>query len=312
MLTVGTARAEGGTILVAGVAAGDSLIHGTDALRDYGELRSVDDLLDLPDADMAAAIAVLRRVPASLPRSEVRLSHPLQRPSRARDCGMISIHLEPAFRVMIDRVAVLGTPDADAARAVLEAMISRGFGGPLRFGERGVDTLSGNGDLIAHPGGELDFELELAAVVRRSEQGEAEIFGYTLYNDWTLRDLQIRNFVESRNLHGTAKNFPGANGFGPMVVLAEDFGDPASAVLWAEVDGERITERRFEGIVWRFPDGVRELFREEAISGHELVGSGTLLNGSLFEQRRLLPPGATVRLGCDAIGVLENPTGLSA
>jgi 2-keto-4-pentenoate hydratase/2-oxohepta-3-ene-1,7-dioic acid hydratase in catechol pathway len=312
MLTVGTARVGQSTIMVAGTAGSDGLIDGTEALREYGSVRSLDDLLDLPDADMDAAVALLRRTPASLLRSELCLSHPLLRPARARDCGMISIHLEPAFRVMIDRVTALGSPEADEARALLEEMIARGFGGPLRFGERDVDTLSGDGDLITNPGGELDFELELAAVVRRSEKGEPEIFGYTLYNDWTLRDLQIRNFVESRNLHGSAKNFPAANSFGPMVVLAEDFGDPASAVLWAEIDGERITERCFEGIVWSFPDGVRELYREEAISGHELVGSGTLLNGSLFEQRRLLPPGATVRLGCDAIGVLANPTGVSS
>ena len=136
--------------------------------------------------------------------------------------------------------------------------------------------------------------------------GHPEIFGYTLYNDWTLRDLQIEVWAETRSLYGGAKNFAMSNTFGPMVVLSSDCGDPLTLQMQAEVNGAVVASGDLSGAVRSFPEGLEFLFREDNISGHELFGTGTILGGCLFEQGKKLPENASVRLSCPAIGVLEN------
>ncbi len=271
--------------------------------------RSLDDVLDLPDDDHAEAIAELRKAEAKLDANKVDLLAPLLRPARIRDCGMIKTHLEPAFEQMITRMSEVDSDDSRAAQELLRTRLSStGARGPLSWGERDADTLSGTKARIVNPGGELDFELELAVILRRSKSGAPQIFGYTLYNDWTLRDVQVANFIATRNLHGPAKNFPRANSFGPMVVLAEDMPDPSREHLSVEVNGELFAEGTLEDAVWTFEDAIPELFRDGPMQGHEIAASGTIFGGSMFERARRLPGGATVRLISPSIGILENQT----
>lgn len=308
MLRLGTGHVRDGMSLLA-QRQGETDFIDAAALLVGLACRSLDDFLDLPDNDLGEALATLRQANPSLPADCVTLIQPLVRPTRIRDCGMIKTHLKPAFEEMILRMAGLDSQESRAAQAFLKERLSGLSGkGVLSWGERDTSTLSGPRSVIPNPGGELDFELELAAIIRRSGAGRPEIFGYTLYNDWTLRDVQIDNFIRTRNLHGSAKNFPGSNSFGPMVVIAEDFGNPASEMLRVEVNGDLIAEGTLEDAAWSFEEALIELFRDAPIKGHEIVASGTILGGSMFERGRRLPDGAVVRLISPSIGVLENST----
>jgi hypothetical protein len=77
----------------------------------------------------------------------------------------------------------------------------------------------------------LDFELEVAVVVGRdgaslsAEQARDHIFGYTVLNDWSARDLQRR---EMKVLLGPAKGKDFASTLGPWLVTADEF-EPAGA-----------------------------------------------------------------------------------
>jgi hypothetical protein len=67
-----------------------------------------------------------------------------------------------------------------------------------------------------------------------------------------------------------------------------------------------ILDHREDGAVRSFPQALEFLFRDNAIAGHELFGTGTILGGCFFQQSKKLPANASVRLSCPAIGVLEN------
>lgn len=313
-MRLGTAILAGKRIVVAQGADDGSLLNATALLQDVAVLQTLDDLLELADQDLAHCLAEirLRLDEADLGQSAIKLLSPLVRPARVRDCGIITTHLKPAFEVMIERLKAL--PELDTAPAVeaLEARLSGSQGRKLGWGERNPSTLSATLDAIPNPGGELDFELEMAAIVRRNDKGKPEIFGYTLYNDWTLRDVQVDHFARTLNLHGEAKNFPLSNTIGPMVVMADDLPEPMTESLRVEVDGTVLTEGTLAEADWTFAEAVDEIYATEAPAGTEILGSGTILGGSMFEKGMVLAPGSKVVMSSPAIGVLENIAGVAA
>lgn len=306
MLRLGSAYVGKDARVVAQDHEHDDFVNLSRLCDDLGALESLDDLLDLPDGALADCIARAREAATDLAAGDVALRCPLVRPGRVRDGGIVIEHLTPAFEQMRDRLLAMGTEKAADAANALDAQIATINERPFTTGDRDLSTLSGPFDEIINPGGEIDLETELACVIRRNEQGQPEIFGYTLYNDWTLRDMQIEVWRETRSLYGGAKNFAMSNTFGPMVVLASDCGDPLRLAMQAEVNEEIVASGDLSGAVRTFPEALEHLFRGDEITGHELFGTGTILGGCLFEQGRRLPKDATVRLSCPAIGVLEN------
>lgn len=306
MLRLGSAFIGDTPIAVAQHSGQDGFINLSDLCSDLATLTSLDDALDLPDRQLANAIARTRKAAPDLTAGEVKLRCSLVRPGRVRDGGIVIEHLTPAFEQMRDRLQAMGTDKSIGAAEALDAQIATIHERPFTTGDRDLSTLSGPGDEIVNPGGEIDIELELACLIRRNENGEPEIFGYTLYNDWTLRDVQIQIFAETRSLYGGAKNFAMSNTFGPMVVLASDCGDPLALEMQAEVNGEVLVTGTLSGAVRTFPEALEYLFMDAEIAGHELLGTGTILGGCFFEQGKKLPENATVQLSCPAIGVLEN------
>lgn len=306
MLRLGSAFVGGQAVAVAQDSGWDEFVNLSQLCSDIAALECLDDMLDLHDREMAACIARARAAQPELPAADVALRCPLLRPSRVRDGGIVTEHLKPAFEQMRDRLLAMGTENATDAAMALDRQIAGISERPFTTGDRDLSTLSGPGDEIINPGGEIDIELELACVIRRNERGQPEIFGYTLYNDWTLRDLQIEVWAETRSLYGGAKNFAMSNTFGPMVVLASDCGDPLALEMQAEVNGEIVASGDLSGAVRSFPQALEYLFRESDIAGHELFGTGTILGGCYFEQGKKLPANASVTLRCPAIGALEN------
>ncbi len=304
MLRLGTAMHSGASIVVARVGDARRYIDVTALCRDIVTLGSLDDLLDLPDDLLGQIVSRTRGAAGSLNATQLRLLAPLIRPARFRDCGIIVSHLVPSFNEMAKRAESACPDKAPDVKAKLAALLDTPFHETVLGGDRDVAFLTGEGSEVVCLNGELDFELELAAVVRRRPDGSHDLFGYTLYNDWSIRDLQVRQFAETGDLHGAAKNFPDANVIGPMVVLATDVVDPAALEISAEIDGKPYAAGNLAGAAWGFPEAVDHLFAGRTLEGHELVGSGTILGGSCFENGDRLRDGAVVQFRSREIGNL--------
>jgi 2-keto-4-pentenoate hydratase/2-oxohepta-3-ene-1,7-dioic acid hydratase in catechol pathway len=178
----------------------------------------------------------------------------------------------------------------------------------------------GNPDSVVRPGQTVawpsyterfDYELEVAAVVGRcgrnvaAAEAEEYIFGYTIFNDFSARDIQNKERVVGLG-PGKAKDF--ANGFGPYLVTADEV-DTGDATMTASVNGERWSEGNLGDMYHTFPDLVEYASMDETIHPGDVLGSGTVGTGCGPEVGEWLQPGDTIELAVDGIGTLAHEVG---
>ncbi|MFN2545227.1 MAG: fumarylacetoacetate hydrolase family protein [Actinomycetota bacterium] len=157
----------------------------------------------------------------------------------------------------------------------------------------------------------LDYECEVAAVVGKhgrdltAKQAERAIFGYTLMNDWSARDIQAR---EMQGWLGPAKGKDFATSLGPCIVTADEL-DVPGVDLVARVDGEVWSKGSLEGMRWSYEEMVAHVSRSEDVYPGDVYGSGTFGGGCGLDQGRFLQPGQVVELEGSGLGVLRNRVG---
>lgn len=174
----------------------------------------------------------------------------------------------------------------------------------------------------------LDFELEVAAVIGgdggsnlTSAEAEGTIFGYTVMNDWSARDLQSR---EMKVRLGPAKGKDFGTTLGPWIVTADELepyldGDGFLAVhAEVQVNGVLVGEDLVSNMGWPFGDLVAYASRNSRVVAGDVLGSGTTGNGGclaeLWGRRGELTPaplreGDVVRMTVEGIGELVSAVG---
>lgn len=158
----------------------------------------------------------------------------------------------------------------------------------------------------------LDFECEVACIVGArgtdltEEEAARAIFGYTIMNDWSARDVQR---AEMAMRLGPAKSKDFATSLGPCIVTADEFDPSGGLSMRARVDGEVWFEAAGARMHWSFPQMIAYVSRGEDVWPCDVYGSGTSYGGCGLDQDRWIPHGATVELEVDGIGVLRNAVG---
>ncbi|MFX0579512.1 fumarylacetoacetate hydrolase family protein [Nocardia nepalensis] len=268
-----------------------------------------------PDGlDRTRELAATRPPGALLDAADVRWCAPLPRPPRVRDCGLFTEHLAAALREMARRQAAAAE---DPATAFEQLMASGRFTLHPLFAEQvlyyTVDplTISGPGDTIAPPEGaaELDYELEIAAVVGRSgrdvprEDAADYVFGYTIFNDWSARDLQLK-LMQTGIGAGAAKDF--STTLGPCLVTADEIPDPYALTMRARVNGAELSLGSTATMTHTFADAIAQFSRVGGVFAGEVIASGTVASGTGFDVGRHLSAGDVVELEIEGIGTLRN------
>ncbi|MEU3664581.1 fumarylacetoacetate hydrolase family protein [Streptomyces sp. NPDC032940] len=276
-------------------------LPGTASLTEL--VRSGGGLPALLDAGAAAL-----DVPAGPHVSEVRLLPPL-RPSSVRDFVTFEEHVEGVRR------------SVDGAAGVPEQW----YAAPT-FYFTNPHAIYGDGDAIPMPPGSavLDFELEVAAVIGREgrdltpAQARDHIVGYTVFNDWSARDLQS---AEMKVGLGPCKGKDTATTLGPYLVTADALEPHRDAegflrlALTASVNGETVGKDLLSNMSWTFEEMTAYASRGTRVVPGDVLGSGTCGNGGcLAELWGLrgeqtpppLKPGDTVTLTVEGIGTLTN------
>ncbi|GIE34460.1 hydroxylase [Actinoplanes italicus] len=252
------------------------------------------------DADMRTIIegGVPGRAGAPIPLREVRLLAPV-RPASLRDFVAFEEHVE-GVRRSIDGSG--GVPEAwyDAPTFY--------FTNPHR--------IFGPDDEVPFPARSVnrDFELEVAAIAGAGES----IFGYTILNDWSARDLQKREMQV--NL-GPAKGKDFASSIGPWIVTADEldpFRDGEGFLdLWCHVtvNGVEVGRDLLSNMGWTFETMLAYAARDSVVRPGDLLGSGTVGNGGCLAElwgrngEQNPPPlkdGDVVTLTVEGIGSLTN------
>ncbi|MEU4348020.1 fumarylacetoacetate hydrolase family protein [Streptomyces sp. NPDC023838] len=281
----------------------------------FGSMRA---LIDAGDDGLRRAreLCELRSGQALLARDDIVLRAPLPRPARLRDCGLFIAHLESGLRELARRSSV----GAEDPAAEFERLMASGrFDLNPLFRERVMyytaDHLSVSGpeDVITAPAGakELDYELEFAAVVGRTgrevKPGAARehIFGYTVFNDWSARDLQML-LMPAGVGPCEGKDFAGSNTLGPCIVTRDELPDPYALTMTARVNGQEWSRGGTDGMHHSFEDAIVHLSRDRAVHPGDVIGSGTVPSGTGFDLARSLKDGDVVELEVEGIGVLRN------
>jgi 2-keto-4-pentenoate hydratase/2-oxohepta-3-ene-1,7-dioic acid hydratase in catechol pathway len=157
----------------------------------------------------------------------------------------------------------------------------------------------------------MDYELELACVIGREgvdiprEEASRYIFGFTIFNDASARDAQMREMAGQLG-PAKGKDFDTGNVFGPWVVTADEIGDPYNLTMVARVNGEEWSRGYSSTMHHRFEDMIAFISQSETLHPGEIIGSGTVGHGCGLELGRFLQAGDVVELEIERIGVLRN------
>lgn len=270
-----------------------------------------------PEAWDAARATIGKAPPAGMrPLADVSILAPLPRPVRLRDCSLMLEHMEIVLQQMARRAA---SDESDADAAYKRLMASGKYDLNPTFKKQCVyynadhTSVSGTGVDIVWPSYSdyIDFELEWACIIGRPardvsrEEAANHIFGYTILNDWSARDVQMP-LMYTMNGPGEGKDFPGSWGLGPCIATPDEMSDPYDQAMTATINGEVWTRGNTGSMYHRFEDAIAQFSREKTIFPGEILGSGTVLGGCGFELGRMLKPGDEVELQVEGIGVLKN------
>ncbi|MEU5194217.1 fumarylacetoacetate hydrolase family protein [Streptomyces scabiei] len=260
--------------------------------------------------NLLAADSVTQDVPAGPHVSEVRLLSPLQPPT-VRDFVTFEEHVE-GVRRSVDGAGATGVPE-------------QWYAAPTFYFTNPYAVVGPYDDIPVPPGSSvLDFELEVAAVIGREgrdltpEQARDHIVGYTIFNDWSARDLQS---AEMKVGLGPCKGKDTATTLGPYLVTADElepFRDPDGFLrlaLTAEVNGEVVGKDLLSNMSWTFEEMVAYASRGTRVVPGDVLGSGTCGNGGCLAElwglrgERTPPPlnpGDVVTLTVEGIGTVSN------
>ena len=170
---------------------------------------------------------------------------------------------------------------------------------------------------------DLDFELELAAVIGRAgrdipaEQADRYIAGYMIMNDWSSRDIWRQ--YESKLSMGPAKSKDFATSLGPWLATPDELegrraGAGAEArydlEMVARVNGREYSRGNAAAITYTFAEMIAWASRDVRLYPGDVLGSGTVGTGCILElgpeNVPWLQPGDVVELEIEGIGVLRN------
>jgi fumarylacetoacetate (FAA) hydrolase len=167
---------------------------------------------------------------------------------------------------------------------------------------------------------ELDYELEVAALVDTPardlspDRAEEAIGGYTIFDDWSARDLQREETVVRL---GPAKGKDFASSFGPWLVTPDELADARRGTgydlaMTAEVNGTETSRGRWSDAQFSFGEMLARASADARLQAGDLIGSGTVGTGCLLEVRdatlgRYLQPGDEVVLRVERLGALRTP-----
>jgi fumarylacetoacetate (FAA) hydrolase len=185
-------------------------------------------------------------------------------------------------------------------------------------------ALYGPDEMVPYPRAsrELDFELELAAVIGReghdisAEEAPGYIAGYMVMNDWSARDLQRE---EMKLNMGPFKGKDFATSLGPWLITPDELEDRRLGSgkderfdlrMTGRINGDQLTEANSKDMYFTFSQLIERASLHVRLRPGDILGSGTCGTGCILElgteRHRWLEVGDVVEMEIERLGVLRN------
>ena len=175
-----------------------------------------------------------------------------------------------------------------------------------------ASSVCGPGDEIILPknSAEPDYEAELAVVIGKggfriaAEDWEQHVFGYTIVNDVSARDVQLATTQWT-----LGKSFPTFTPIGPWIVTKDEIPDPHSLDIALTIDGEELQHSNTKHLIFGIPRLIEYISSITPLEPGDVISTGTPQGVGLGrEPKRWLKPGEEIAITIEGIGELRNRT----
>lgn len=228
-----------------------------------------------------------------LPLASVRLLSPIPRPLQDVVCLGLNYR---------DHAAEAKGFSKDAFGLELAAPIF--FSKRVSYSQGTLAPIPAHRDLTQ----QLDFENELAVILGRDvvnvsqEEAPAYIFGYTILNDVSAREVQTIH----KQWH-FGKSLEGFCPMGPCILTADEVPFPPALPIWTTLNGKLRQNSNTNCLIHGIPEIVSTLSRGLTLKAGTIIATGTPKGVLMGEKDPVfLQPGDEVVCGIDGIGELRN------
>ncbi len=182
---------------------------------------------------------------------------------------------------------------------------------PVFFTKPPTSVVPPEGDILIFPtvSEAIDYEVELAIVIGRTGRNIARadaydhIFGYTILNDVTARDVQRRHGGQ----YFKGKGLDGSCPIGPVIVTADAIADPHDLSIGLTVNGEQRQNGNTTDMIFDIPTLIASLSEGLTLEPGDILATGTPSGvGYAMEPPRFLKDGDMVNCSISGIGTLSN------
>jgi len=155
----------------------------------------------------------------------------------------------------------------------------------------------------------MDWEVELAVIIGKTAEKVSRdsaldyVFGYSIINDVSARDIQKRHkqfFV--------GKSFTGACPMGPWIVTSDEIADPQNLNLSSRVNGESKQDSNTKYQIFDVASVIETLSKGMTLEPGDIIATGTPSGvGYVRNPPEYLMPGDVVECEIEGIGKISNP-----
>src|SRR5215467_30769 len=264
-----------------------------DLLDHFGQgMRELNAILDKAGGRNFGEVKTFSEIGAVHTLSDIQLAAPIPRPRKNLMC--------------------LGWNYADHARetAAIRGQETKAPEYPVFFTKAPTTVNSPYGNIIIDPqvSVEIDWEVELAVIIGNGgkniseEDALSHVFGYTVLNDVTARDLQSRHkqFFKGKSIDGYCP-------MGPWIVTADEIKDPQQLDVKLRVNGITKQEGNTSMMIFPIRTIIAVLSKGMTLEPGDIIATGTPSGvGFARNPPEFLKPGDVMEAEVEGVGMLRN------
>lgn len=254
--------------------------------------KSMIEFIELGDDGINQANALIAKNDSKISINDVKLMAPIPKPNKILGVGLnYKAHKEEAAKAAAD---LLGKPQEKY---------------PTIFNKQNSSVVGPYDDMHKPDASDFfDYEGELGFVIGKQcrhvpyDKASSVIYGYTVVNDATIRDWQMRGPPMTMTM---GKSWDTHCPFGPYLVTSDEVGNPHQLKLETHVNGELRQSASTDGLIHDCFTVVEYLSTAFTLEPGDLIATGTP-EGVAATSRNWLKVDDVVKITIEKLGFIEN------